>query len=452
MIRSLSRNLLTAALAISLAACSQLDEQPNTSPEPEGPGDVVRSELSRIIAPEVDVSVQEQLAADNRDFAFNLFAQLREEAEVGENIFVSPHSISLALAMTYGGAEANTKAEMAEALRFTLPDEDLHPAFNLLDQELASRSEYVPSEESGGEPLVLNVINQTWGQQGFSFESDFLDLLALHYGAEMRIVDFTSATEAIRLEINQWVEDQTNERIKDLLPEGVLSAETRLVLVNAIYFYGSWLNAFNEDLTEDAAFTLLDESQVNVPMMKQAAEFGFYEDESTVAASLPYVGDEASMILWMPADASADFEAWEQAMAREDFDAMAAAVRGTRDGEVFLPRFESEGDYSLVGPLKELGMEDAFEFCAADFGGINGSEPCIPGSSLSISEILHKSFVSVDEEGTEAAAATAVIMAGPDSSIPENPPSVRFDRPFYYAVYDHGTSTILFMGRMLDPS
>lgn len=451
MLRHLPRHLLSAALVMSLAACSQVDEQPNTEPDPQGPGDVARSELSRIIAPEVEVPVQEQLAADNRDFAFNLFAQLREDGEPGENIFVSPHSISLALAMTYGGAEANTKTEMAEALRFTLPDEELHPAFNLLDQELASRSEFQPSEETGGEPLVLNVVNQTWGQQGFSFESDFLDLLALHYGAEMRLVDFMSAAEAIRLEINQWVEDQTNERIKDLLPEGVLSSDTRLVLVNAIYFYGSWLNAFDEDRTEEAPFTLLDASQVNVPMMRQQAEFGFYEDESTVAASLPYVGNEASMILWMPADAQADFGAWEQAMTREDFDAIAAEVRGATDGEVFLPRFESEGDYALVDTFKALGMEDAFDFCAADFGGITGSEPCVTGQSLYISEILHKSFVSVDEEGTEAAAATAVVM-DTETSVPVDPPSVRFDRPFYYAVYDHGTSTILFMGRMLNPS
>ncbi|TXD37241.1 serpin family protein [Lujinxingia vulgaris] len=452
MLRHLPRHLLSVALTLSLAACStQVDEQPNTDPEPEGPGDVVRSELSRIIAPEVEATVQEQLASDNRDFAFDLFAQLREEGEPGDSIFVSPHSISLALAMTYGGAQENTKTEMAEALRFTLPDDELHPAFNLLDQELASRSEYVPSEESGGEPLVLNVVNQTWGQQGFPFESDYLDLLALHYGAEMRLVDFMSAAEAIRGEINQWVEDQTNERIKDLLPEGVLSADTRLVLVNAIYFYGSWLSPFDEDLTEDAPFTLLDASQVSVPMMRQSAEFGFYEDETTVAASLPYVGNEASLILWMPADAEADFGAWEQGLTREDFDAIATQVRGATDGEVFLPRFESEGDYTLVDTFKALGMVDAFDFCDADFGGITGAEPCTPGESLYISEILHKSFVSVDEKGTEAAAATAVIM-DTETSVPVDPPSVRFDRPFYYAVYDHGTDTILFMGRMLDPS
>ncbi|RAL22443.1 serpin family protein [Lujinxingia litoralis] len=452
MFRTLPRHLLSAALTLSLAACAtQADEYPNTNPEPQGPGDVVRSDLSRIIAPEVDASVQEQLAADNRDFAFNLFGQLREEGEPDENIFVSPHSISIALAMTYGGAEEATKAQMAEALRFTLPDEALHPAFNYLDQELASRATYEPAEEQGGEPLVLQVINQTWGQQGFHFESDFLDLLALHYGADMRVVDFVTAAEDIRQEINEWVETQTEERIQDLLPSGVLSSDTRMVLVNAIYFYGSWLQAFDESQTNDAAFTLLDGSEVQVPMMKQQAEFGYYEDDTTVAASLPYVGEEASMIVWMPADAEADFGAWEEGMTRESFDVIAQGVRGSQEVEVTLPRFESEGDYALVETLKALGMEDAFDFCAADFGGMTGADPCIQGESLYISEILHKSFVSVDEKGTEAAAATAVIM-DTETSVPAEPASVRFDRPFYYAVYDQGTGTLLFMGRMLDPS
>lgn len=447
-----SRILFAALLTVGLAACGSTtpgapSDQNNNSGEPTG--EVLKSELSRVVDPDVDAATRAELGAGNRDFAFALFEQLRSEQGNEANIFVSPHSISLAMAMAYGGAQNQTKAEMADVLRFTLSDENLHPAFNALDQELAKRSEF--ESENEGDAFTLDIVNQTWGQRDFQFESAYLDMLAIHYGAEMRVVDFVNDFETIREQINAWVEEQTNDRIEDLLPEGILTSATRFILVNAIYFYGSWKSPFNAELTKDEPFTLLSGESVDVPLMRQSEYFGFFEDENTVAASIPYVGDQVSLIAFMPADETADFLAWEESLSRDDFDTIAAAVRSLKDGEVTFPRFESEGDFKLSDTLEAMGMVDAFDECAADFGAITGAPPCIDFVSLYISEILHKSFVSIDEEGTEAAAATAVIFATPTSAPLDPPPSVRFDRPFYYAVYDHGTQTILFLGRMVDP-
>ncbi|MFU8805679.1 MAG: serpin family protein [Bradymonadaceae bacterium] len=453
-----SRILFASLLTLGLAACgpaapgtpddnNETNNQANNQPEPVG--NVLRSELNREANPDVDAETRAELSAGNRDFAFDLFAQLRLEEGDDANIFVSPHSISLAMAMAYGGALNQTKSEMADVLRFTLADDKLHPAFNALDLELATRSEF--ASENEGDAFALDIVNQTWGQQDFGFESDYLDMLAVHYGAEMRVVDFVNDFDAIREQINAWVEAQTDDRIEDLLPEGVLDETTRFILVNAIYFYGSWRSPFNEELTKDEPFTLLSGQTVDVPLMRQSDMFGFFEDDTTVAASIPYVGDQVSLIAFMPADENADFPAWEADFSRDDFDAVASAVRGVQNGRVTFPRFESEGEFKLSDTFKAMGMVDAFDKCDADFGGITGADPCIDFVSLYISEVLHKSFVSVDEEGTEAAAATAVIFATPPSA-PLDPPDVRFDRPFYYAVYDHGTETVLFLGRMVDPS
>ena len=431
------------------------NDEPGNTGEPTGedlPGEILQSTMTRDTDPDVDDATFADFTADNREFAFSLFSELRESEEDDENIFFSPHSISIALAMTYGGAENETRAQMSEALRFNLDDEQLHPAFNKLDLELAKRSEIELEEEEEEEEdqaLALDVINQTWGQEGFDFVDDYLDMLALNYGAKMSLVDFILNYEEIRQDINQWVEAQTNERIVDLLPQNSLDDTVRFILVNAIYFYGSWSNPFNEDMTSDQDFSLLDGSTAQVPMMTQDAHYGFFEDpdEETVAVSLPYVGEEVSMIAFMPLDESDDFGEWESSFGQQDFDAV---VDGLVTQRVMLsfPRFEDDAEFELKETFEALGMIDAFDECAADFEGITGHPPCIDFASLYIDEIYHQSFVSVDEEGTEAAAATGVVTATPTSI----PPPLSFDRPFYYAIYDHPTDTILFMGRMVDPS
>lgn len=467
----LTSSLIVAFLTAFLMACGSADQDPdqnnenntepfpvntseptnanNAEPDPvDAPGEARKSELSRETDPDVDNQTFADFTADNRDFAFSLFDQLREDEGDGENLFVSPHSISIALAMTYAGAEEDTREQMAEALQFNLDDDALHPAFNKLDQALDQRSE-IELEEEEDQAFSLDVVNQTWGHDDFDFVDAYLDLLGLHYGAGMYVVDFVSDYEQIRKDINAWVEGQTNDRIEDLLPEDSLTEDTRFILVNAIYFYGTWENTFDEQATSETPFTLLDDTTEEVPMMRQDSRFGLFdkEDDDTIAVSMPYVGEEVSMVAFMPADEEDDFLQWEQDFTRQDFDTV---IEEMMDMRVMLsfPRFEDDAEFELEETFEALGMIDAFDECDADFGGITGHPPCLDFKSLYIDEIYHQSFVSVDEEGTEAAAATAVVGDTPTSM----PPSVTFDRPFYYAIYDHPTDTILFLGRMVDPS
>ncbi len=481
MTHRLTRHLLTLFLVAGLAACGSAAQETNqddpnqdpclvdcdpnqndnqndpnqndpnqtdpnqTDPGSPPPGILMQGSLERDTDPHVSPETLAQLTAGNRDFAFDLFAALLEEEGDDENVFISPHSISLALTMAYAGAANDTKDQMAQALRISLGD-DVHSAFNALDLELAKRSE---TEVEEGDNFTLNIVNQTWGQEGFEFDQDFLDLLALHYDAGLLLVDFTSEADEIRQAINEWVEYITHDRIKDLLPENSVNELTRYILVNAIYFYGSWANSFNEDHTETGPFHSLDNGPVDVELMNQTYTFGYHADDDFLAVSMPYVGEEVSMISFMPADDGADFRAWEADLTRDDFDYIAANVAAQREVNLTFPKFQTESDLSLVNAMRLLGMDDAFDACDADFENLTGSGPCIPQVSLYISDIFHKSFVSVDEEGTEAAAATAVIFGTTDAE-PDPPVEVRFDRPFYYAIFDHETETILFLGRLID--
>lgn len=445
------RTTAVATLAMMLIACGSQDEpKDNDNDEPNGDsteavGELLEGDAERDSDPQVAPDLFEQFTADNRDFAFSLLDQIRQEEGDDENVFLSPHSISLALAMTYVGARGDTKAQMADVLRFQLDDDDLHPAFNKLDLALKERSEI---ETDDGDAFELEVVNQTWGQVNFPFAQSFLDTLSLHYGAAMYVVDFVTDYEEIREAINAWVEEQTNDRIKDLLPDGSLDDYTRKVLVNAIYFYGSWDTTFDENRTSDEEFSLLDGSTTQVELMRHDDPIfvPYFADEDTVAVALPYVGEEVSMVAVKPADDEADFLQWEEDFDRQAFDAVVDGF-SPKQGWVHFPKFEDEGDYSLVDPLEALGMVDAFDDMLSDFGGM--LEPEFDEINMTITDIFHKTFVSVDEEGTEAAAATAVVV-GTDSA-PMADFEISFDRPFYYAVYDHPTDTILFLGRMVAP-
>ena len=453
------KQLFIAALALLLIACGSSDDEPDDPQDPNGnnddppaaaseaPGELLQGSKTREASPDVDDQIFAQFTADNRDFAFSMLNELHTEEGDEANLFLSPHSISLALAMTYAGAKENTKAEMAQALHFLLDDDELHPAFNKLDQELATRSDFEPDEDDDV-AFDLDIVNQTWGHETFPFLDDYLDLLSLHYGAGMYAVNFESDFEEIRQEINKWVESRTEDRIQDLLPEDSLDSDTRFVLVNAIYFFGSWQHPFDEDLTDDADFRRLDDSTTEVPMMRHSDSIttGYYEDDDTVAVSLPYIGDDVSMLAIMPADEDDDFLQWEADFGRQQFDTVTDGL-SNMEGHVRFPRFEDEGEFDLQTPFKALGMEDAFDEALADFTGMYDSSQA---ANLYITDIFHKSFVSVDEEGTEAAAATAVVMG--IESAPMEVFDVTFDRPFYYAIYDHPTDTILFLGRMVDPS
>jgi len=414
-----------AMVLLLLAACG-----------PAAPaGEMARSAKKRETSPDVAGQDLAGLVGGNSAFAFDLYRILREEHG---NVFYSPYSISVALAMTYAGARGETERQMADALRFSLAQDHLHPAFNGLDLELARRGEGAQGKD--GEGFRLNVVNAIWGQAGYAFLPEFLDILAENYGAGLRVLDFTSAPEESRVTINDWVSEQTEGRIKDLIPAGVIKAMTRLVLTNAIYFNAAWSQPFEPDLTADGPFYLLGGGEVDVPMMKQTESFGYASGEGYQAVELPYDGHELSMVVLIP-DAG-EFDSFEGALDAGRVDEIVGDI-SYRQVALTLPRFEVESDFSLADALAAMGMADAFS-SGADFSGMTG------GRDLFISEVVHKAFVSVDEAGTEAAAATAVVMKR--LALPEEPVEVSVDRPFIFLIRDVQTGAILFVGRIVDPS
>jgi len=397
-------------------------------------GEVLESDKERITAPDVGTSEQALLVEGNSAFAFELYQALKGEEG---NLFYSPYSISLALAMTYAGARGETAEQMADTLQFLLDQDKLHPAFNWLDAELAKRGE--GAEGKDGEGFRLNIVNAIWGQKDYQFLSDFLDVLAENYGAGLRMLDFMTETEKSRLTINDWVSDQTEKRIEDLIPQGAISELTRLVLTNAIYFNAAWAYPFDEDMTGDSFFYLLDGGQVSVPMMKQTESFGFTEGEGYQAVELRYDGDELSMVILLPE--AGQFEAFEETLNAQQVSDIISSLRPT-EVALTMPQFEFESEFSLKDTLAEMGMPVAFSG-AADFSGMTGRR------ELSISDVVHKAFVAVDEAGTEAAAATAVIMEL--TAMPDTPVEVTIDRPFIFLIRDIETGAILFVGRIMNP-
>jgi len=416
--------VLVIVLLLPLIACDQ----------PVG-AELVMSDKSRETAPDVSEADLALLTEGNSAFAFELYQALKGKEG---NLFYSPHSISVALAMTYAGARGETAEQMADTLQFLLEQERLHPAFNWLDAELASRGE--GAEGKDGEGFRLNIVNAIWGQKDYEFLPDFLDVLAENYGAGLRILDFITETEKSRLTINDWVSDQTEGRIEDLIPQGVITWLTRLVLTNAIYFNAAWEYPFDEDMTADGLFYLLDGGQVIVPMMKQTESFGYTEGEGYQAVELLYDGCELSMVVLLP---EADkFDAFEEGLQAQKLNDIISGLQPT-PVTLTMPRFEFDSEFSLKDTLAGMGMPIAFSN-GADFSGMTGNP------ELFISEVVHKAFVAVDEAGTEAAAATAVIMEY--SAVPEPPVEVTIDRPFIFLIRDIETGAILFVGRVLNPA
>ncbi len=428
--------LLLGVLVSGFGGCDFIDPD---LPEDER---VVRSDLSRNMEPTLAEGALEELAAGNARFAFSLLGALREgeeENERDENLFFSPHSISTALAMAYAGAHGTTGLQMRDVLRFTLDRDPLHSAFNALDLALQGREQLEPPYEGDG--FQLRIANAVWGQIGYAFDASYLDVLALHYGAGMRLLDFVSEPETSRLTINDWVWRQTNERIEDLLPPGSISPDTRLVLTNAVYFHAPWLRPFDPEMTEPKSFTTHGGKEITVPMMHQTSSFGYAEWDGGRAVELLYNGAELSMVVLVP-DAGR-FDAFEQSLTQEIYAGIVSRLE-TKQVELALPRFTYSTQVSLVPPLVALGMQKAFAPGEADFSGIDGTR------SLFVSDVVHQAFVSVDEAGTEAAAATAVLFER--TAIPGPPVNVTVDRPFIFVIRDIPTGEILFVGRVVDPT
>ena len=398
-------------------------------------GEVLKSDKQRITAPNVTQSEQALLVEGNSAFAFELYQTLKGEEG---NLFYSPYSISLALAMTYAGARNETAEQMADTLQFLLDQNSLHPAFNWLDTALAGRGEGAKGKD--GEGFRLIIVNAIWGQKDYEFLSSFLDVLAENYGAGLRLLDFITETEKSRVTINDWISYQTEGRIKDVIPRGVVNALTRLVLTNAIYFNAAWKYPFDGGMTRDSRFHLLDGGQVMVPMMRETESFGYTEGTGYQAVELQYDGGELSMVILLPA--SGDFETFEEGLQARQVSSIIGDLQPTKVA-LTMPPFEFESEFRLYDTLREMGMPIAFSPDEADFSGMTG-EP-----ELYIWNVVHKAFVAVAETGTEAAAATAVGGEGEGESAEV---TVTIDRPFVFLIRDIETGAILFIGRVVNPA
>ncbi len=398
-------------------------------------------------APAKMVVISEELIVQgNNNFAIRLYQKLRK-AKQNENLFFSPYSISTALAMTYAGARGKTETQMAEVLGFptslpeqahipaksgpVLNDTEFHSAFGAIIKDLNQRG------EKGAYELVI--ANALWGQTGYGFLEEFLSSVKTNYGGHLNEVDFSAAAEAARKTINTWVEEKTKDKIKELIKKGVLDRLTRLVLTNAIYFKGNWASKFKGENTKDAPFTLPSGKKVDVPMMNQKADFGYMETDTFQALELSYVDDELSMIIFLPGQ-NHSLANLEQSLTIDNLSKWLAEVR-KREVTVFIPKFKMTSQFGLADVLKSMGMTDAFS-TRADFSGMTGKK------DFYISAVIHKAYVDVNEEGTEAAAATAVVMK---TTAVMRPLVFRADRPFLFLIRDNVTGSILFIGRVTNP-
>ena len=398
---------------------------------------VAESDKPRLEDPNVSSEDLDLLAQGNAAFALDLYQVLRQQ---GGNLFYSPYSISTALAMTYAGAGGQTASQMAQALHFGLPPERLHPAFNALALDLAARPGQAGKDIKT--PFELSVANALWGQKDYQFLPKFLDLLAQDYGAGIRLVNFSGDAEGSRQIINQWVSDQTKERIKDLLSPGTVDAMTRLVLTNAIYFKAGWLDQFDKEATKPATFHLLDGSTIEAQTMYLNKSMKYALLDNFRVLDLPYEGGGVSMLLVLPDEGQ--YQAVEERL-NEALLTNILENWQSGDVELALPKFTFESEFTLNQALGGLGMTDAFSADQADFSGMTGNR------DLYIGSVVHKAFVAVDETGTEAAAATAIVMRAM-ALMPQEPVVFQFDRPFIFMIRDNQTGSLLFVGRVMDPT
>lgn len=365
----------------------------------------------------------------NTAFALDLYGKLKTEHG---NLFLSPYSISTALAMTYAGARGDSEKQMANVLHFTPDNNQLHPSFALLEAQL--------NAIQGKGDIELSVANALWLQNDYAFFKSFLDLIEKNYGAVINRVNFRGASEAVRIKINRWVEEKTKDKIMDLIKPGVLDSLTRLVLTNAIYFKGNWASQFETSKTKEETFWLDSGNSISVPMMVQKKDFRYVESESLQILELPYTGNDLSMIVLLPRERDG-LGKLEASLTVENLTNWLNLLK-ENEIRVFLPKFKMTSQFSLSQTLASMGMPDVFT-SKADFSGMTDKK------DLYISAVIHKAFVDVNEEGTEAAAATAVAMRF--LSMPSPPPVFRADHPFLFLIRHHSSESILFLGRVVNP-
>ncbi len=416
---------LVILVSIPAMACSGADD-----------GALLRADVARAAPSQADIEAAYIAANGNAAFGWDLYRQIA--AEPG-NLFVSPHSISVALAMVYAGAAGSTAIEMAETLHYDLPQPQLHPAFNALALSLEEADKAASGKK---EPFRLSVVNSAWAQEDHPFLQPYLETLARSYGAGIRTVDYTKDAEGARKTINAWVSDQTGKRIKDLLPQGSLDELTRLVLANAVYFKADWETPFEKANTTIGPFTRLDGTPVDAAMMRNSELSARYaEDGDVQAVELRYAGGRTSMVILLPR--SGRFAAAQRAMDADRVSRLVAAL-APATLNISLPKFEFTRRTDLGATLQAMGMVSAFQPDTADFSGMDGTR------QLFISEVYHKAFVRVDEEGTEAAAATAAVIRTTGAPVGVVP--FTADRPFIFLIRDSETGATLFLGHVVDPA
>ncbi|WP_437639376.1 serpin family protein [Sorangium sp. So ce854] len=395
------------------------------------PGCVVPSDVTRIENPDVSAEERASLARNNASFALDLGRALHSATE---NVVYAPHSISTALAMTYAGARTTTEQAMAAAMRFELPQERLHPAFNHVDLQLQKHA------QEGG--FRLDTANAIWAQIDLAIEEPFLNVLGESYGAHVRLADFFTATKEAEGLINAWVSDRTEGKIPKLLNGDDLTPETVAVLVNAVYFNATWKTAFAKDATQPGTFQRGDGSSVTAQMMHGTHQASHGAGDGWEAVGIPYAGSAVSMFVVLPAEGTTD--AFEESL---DGAALEAIIDSTHEQhvDITMPKFSFGTSTRLNDALKDLGMEVAFGI-EADFTGIVTAPP------IWIHRVVHAARIDVDEAGTEAAGSTGVILNSTGTGLPATPAAIVLDRPFFFFIRDVPTQAILFAGRVNDPT
>lgn len=413
-----------------------VDQEPVTEDTKEvypiDPSQVTIGNQAHITNPEASMEEIEKLAQANNQFALALYKQLTDEKG---NLIYSPFSIYQALMMTYAGAESETAQQMMAALGV----KDIEEVHNLMNALTLTLQNVKAREVEGMQPLIFNIANALWMQKDFHFEQSFLDKLSANYAAGVKLVDFNHPEDVQKL-INHWVALETNDKIKDIIPDGMLNEMTRMVLSNAVYFKGAWRNRFDAKDTAKAPFTLMDGSKIDVDMMATSMQTAGIVNEVFSAVALPYDGGSFAMALIMPKD----FEAYQKALTPEVLNKLFEDLNMSHAMvHLKMPKFKTESTFDLGEKLQGLGMTDAFDADKADFSGMTGQK------DLYISDVIHKAYIDVNEEGTEAAAATVVGMS--TTSMPAEELTINLDNPFIYVIYNTQTNAIVFMGHVVNP-
>jgi serpin B len=442
---------LSAVSLASLAACSS-SSSPSVSPTPAGHQEA-RSALARDNAPVLTDAEKTAVSDGGYALTADLLEQFRAGGAATGNLAYSPFSVGVALSMAYVGAKGQTATEMASALHWTLPKDRVSKAYDWSTLQLATRADDAHQQAvdaAKGNPGVtvpdasnyrLHVVNSIWADKRMQFVPAFLDVMATDYGAGVTLADFAGAPETERLAINQWVSDETQAKIKDLLPPDSISPDTVTVLVNAIHLKLPWEEAF-ESAPKSGTFTLENDGTVTASYLNGIKDVGWYENADATVVSIPLAGGKNSLILALPKAALPTLEdkidgAW--------LSAMHAGLKPS-SVDVTFPKFKFETpSLSLAAALKAMGMKAAFVPGQADFTGMGST-----GKPIVIGDVLHKAMIGVDEKGVEAAAATAVTFV--DSSVPTAQHTFKADRPFFFAIVDEPTKSVLFAGHVNDPT